>query len=572
MKRYFQYLKEYKWSCIFGALSKWIEAVLELLVPLVVANIIDVGIGERGSISYVLAGGGVMLAMGAVGFGCAIFCQRSASIASQGFGTNVRNALFRHINTLSYRELDKIGTASLVTRTTNDVNQMQSAVAMIIRLVVRAPFIAVGSVILCFTIDWQIGLIVTVVAVLVGLVLWVIMHKSVPYYSKNQKKLDRLTQITNENLEGARVVRAFSRREGERERFDAAAEDMLQNSLRIGKISAWLNPLTFAIVNFGVAIILFVSGYKVNTDATFTSGEIVALINYMTQILNAMIVISNLVSLFTKAHASMNRVSEVFDTHSSIDVGGTAQPDLGAPAIRMKDVSFSYAGTEQYSLSDITLDIPRGATVGIIGGTGSGKSTLVSLLPRLYDVSRGEVEIFGHNVKEYPARTLRDLFGVVPQSAALFSGTVRSNLQWGKSDATDEEMAEALKVACAYDFIMQRGGLDEPVTEAGKNFSGGQRQRLTIARAIVGRPPILVLDDSCSALDFATDAQVRKNIAALKDVTTVIISQRASSIRNADVIFVMEDSRIAGRGKHDELYETCPLYREICDSQSRVQA
>lgn len=572
MKRYFQYLKEYKWSCIFGALSKWIEAVLELLVPLVVANIIDVGIGECGSISYVLAGGGVMLAMGAVGFGCAIFCQRSASIASQGFGTNVRNALFRHINTLSYRELDKIGTASLVTRTTNDVNQMQSAVAMIIRLVVRAPFIAVGSVILCFTIDWQIGLIVTVVAVLVGLVLWVIMHKSVPYYSKNQKKLDRLTQITNENLEGARVVRAFSRREGERERFDAAAEDMLQNSLRIGKISAWLNPLTFAIVNFGVAIILFVSGYKVNTDATFTSGEIVALINYMTQILNAMIVISNLVSLFTKAHASMNRVSEVFDTHSSIDVGGTAQPDPGAPAIRMKDVSFSYAGTEQYSLSDITLDIQRGATVGIIGGTGSGKSTLVSLLPRLYDVSRGEVEIFGHNVKEYPARTLRDLFGVVPQSAALFSGTVRSNLQWGKSDATDEEMAQALKVACAYDFIMQKGGLDEPVTEAGKNFSGGQRQRLTIARAIVGRPPILVLDDSCSALDFATDAQVRKNIAALKDVTTVIISQRASSIRNADVIFVMEDGRIAGRGKHDELYETCPLYREICDSQSRVQA
>lgn len=572
MKRYFQYLKEYKWSCIFGALSKWIEAVLELLVPLVVANIIDVGVGERGSISYVLAGGGVMLAMGAVGFGCAIFCQRSASIASQGFGTNVRNALFRHINTLSYRELDKIGTASLVTRTTNDVNQMQSAVAMIIRLVVRAPFIAVGSVILCFTIDWQIGLIVTVVAVLVGLVLWVIMHKSVPYYSKNQKKLDRLTQITNENLEGARVVRAFSRREGERERFDAAAEDMLQNSLRIGKISAWLNPLTFAIVNFGVAIILFFSGYKVNTDATFTSGEIVALINYMTQILNAMIVISNLVSLFTKAHASMNRVSEVFDTHSSIDVGGTAQPDPGAPAIRMKDVSFSYAGTEQYSLSDITLDIPRGATVGIIGGTGSGKSTLVSLLPRLYDASRGEVEIFGHNVKEYPARTLRDLFGVVPQSAALFSGTVRSNLQWGKSDATDEEMAEALKVACAYDFIMQKGGLDESVTEAGKNFSGGQRQRLTIARAIVGRPPILVLDDSCSALDFATDAQVRKNIAALKDVTTVIISQRASSIRNADVIFVMEDGRIAGRGKHDELYETCPLYREICDSQSRVQA
>ncbi len=572
MKRYFQYLKEYKWSCILGALSKWIEAVLELLVPLVVANIIDVGIGERASISYVLAGGGVMLAMGAVGFGCAIFCQRSASIASQGFGTNVRNALFRHINTLSYRELDKLGTASLVTRTMNDVNQMQSAVAMIIRLVVRAPFIALGSVILCFTIDWQIGLIVTAVAVLVGFVLWVIMHKSVPYYSQNQKKLDRLTQITNENLEGARVVRAFSRREGERARFDAAADDMLQNSLRIGKISAWLNPLTFAIVNFGVAIILFISGYKVNTDASFTSGEIVALINYMTQILNAMIVISNLVSLFTKAHASMNRVSEVFDTRSSVDGGGTAEPDFSAPAIRMKDVSFSYAGTQQYSLSDISLEVPRGATVGVIGGTGSGKSTLVSLLPRLYDASCGEVEIFGRNVREYPARVLRNLFGVVPQSASLFSGTVRSNLQWGKSDTTEEEMNEALKVACAYDFISQKGGLDEPVSEGGKNFSGGQRQRLTIARAIVGKPPILVLDDSCSALDFATDAQVRKNIAALKDVTTVIISQRASSIRNADVIFVMEDGKIAGRGRHDDLYENCPLYREICDSQSRVQS
>ena len=572
MKRYLQYLKEYKWSCILGALFKWIEAVLELLVPLVVANIIDVGIGERGSITYVLAGGGVMLVMGAVGFGCAVFCQRSASIASQGFGTNVRNALFRHINTLSYRELDKLGTASLVTRTTNDVNQMQSAVAMIIRLVVRAPFIALGSVILCFTIDWQIGLIVTAVAVLVGLVLWMIMHKSVPYYSQNQKKLDRLTQITNENLEGARVVRAFSRREGERGRFDAAADDMLQNSLRIGRISAWLNPLTFAIVNFGVAVILFISGYKVNTDASFTSGEIVALINYMTQILNAMIVISNLVSLFTKAHASMNRVSEVFDTRSSVDEGGNAEPDFSAPAICMKDVSFSYAGTEQYSLSDISLEVPRGATVGIIGGTGSGKSTLVSLLPRLYDASRGEVEVFGHNVREYPARALRDLFGVVPQSAALFSGTVRSNLQWGKADATDEEMNEALKVACAYDFISQKGGLDEPVSEAGKNFSGGQRQRLTIARAIVGKPPVLVLDDSCSALDFATDAQVRKNIAALKDVTTVIISQRASSIRNADIIFVMEDGRIAGRGRHEELYENCPLYREICDSQSRVQS
>ncbi len=554
MKRYFVYLKEYKWYCILGAASKWIEAVLELLVPLVMANIIDIGITERGSIGYVLAGGGVMLAMGAVGFGCALFCQRSASIASQGFGTNVRNALFRHINTLSYRELDKIGTASLVTRTTNDVNQMQSAVAMIIRLVVRAPFIAAGAVVLCFVIDWQIGLLVTGISVLVGLVLWVIMHKTVPYYAKNQKKLDRLTQITNENLEGARVVRAFSRREGERERFDVAAEDMLDNSLKIGRISAWLNPLTYAIVNFGVALILAFCDFKVHTPEGFTSGDIVALINYMAQILNAMIVISNLISLFTKAYASMNRVSEVLDMKSSIAETGDAQADFSQPAVEMDGVSFSYAGTEQYSLSDVSLSIPRGATVGVIGGTGSGKSTLVNLMPRLYDASCGRVKIFGKDVKEYRMHELRQLFGVVPQSAALFSGTVRSNLRWGKQDATDDEMNEALKTACAYDFITEKGGLD----------------RLTIARAVVGKPAILILDDSCSALDFATDAKVRKNISELKDLTTIIISQRASSIKNADVIYVMEDGKIAGSGKHAQLYENCPLYREICDSQTRA--
>ena len=554
MRRYFVYLKEYKWYCILGAAMKWIEAVLELLVPLVMANIIDVGITQRASVSYVLAGGGVMLAMGAVGFGCALFCQRSASIASQGFGTNVRNALFRHINTLSYRELDKIGTASLITRTTNDVNQMQSAVAMIIRLVVRAPFIAAGAVVLCFVIDWQIGLLVTAVSVLVGAVLWVIMHKTVPYYSKNQKKLDRLAQITNENLEGARVVRAFSRREGERARFGAAADDMLDNSLKIGRISAWLNPLTYAIVNFGVALILLLCDFKVHSPSGFSSGDIVALINYMAQILNAMIVISNLVSLFTKAHASMNRVSEVFDLHTSIEEGGDAEAD----------------STEQYSLTDVELTIPRGATVGIIGGTGSGKSTLVQLLPRLYDVGAGSVKIFGHDVKEYPLRKLREMFGVVPQNASLFSGTVRSNLRWGKSDATDEEMEEALKVACAYDFIKEKGGLDQAVTEGGKNFSGGQRQRLTIARALVGRPALLILDDSCSALDFATDAKVRKNIGALKSVTTILISQRASSIKNADTIYVLEDGKIAGSGKHEDLYKDCALYREICDSQARA--
>ena len=567
--RYLPYLKKYRASCILGALSKWFEALLELLVPLVMKNVIDIGVANA-DISYVLWGGALMLAMGAVGFGCAVFCQRSASIASQGFGTNVRNALFRHIDTLSYREIDRVGAASLVTRVANDVTQMQSAVAMTIRLVVRSPFIAAGSIILCLALDWRAGLVVTAASVLVALVLWIIMKKSVPYYTKNQKKLDRLTQITNENLEGARVVRAFANREKERARFDRAAEDMLENSIVIGKISAWLNPLTFAIVNFGVAVILLMSGYQVN-DGRLTNGDIIAIINYMTQILNAMIVISNLVSLFTKANASMHRVSEVFDMRSCIEDGPGCEPDFQAPAIEMEGVSFSYAGTDQYSLRDITLAVGRGQTVGIIGGTGSGKSTLVNLLPRLYDASVGSVKIFGRDVRDYHLKELRFLFGVVPQNAALFSGTVRSNLFWGNDRATDEQFDEALKVACAYDFVYEKGGLDEKVAEGGKNFSGGQRQRLTIARAVAAKPEILILDDSCSALDFATDARVRANIAALKGMTTVIISQRASSIMNADTIFVLEDGKIVGSGRHGELYEHCPLYREICASQTRAE-
>ena len=569
MRQYFKYLREYKLHCILGPIAKWIEAVLELLVPLVMANIIDVGVAN-GDVPYVLWGGALMLAMGIVGFFCAIFCQRSASITSQGFGTNVRDALFRHINTLSGRELDKIGAASLLTRTVNDVNQMQSAVAMIIRLVVRAPFIAVCSVVICLVLDPPIGGIVAACAVFVGVILWLIMHKTVPYYTRNQRSLDRLTQIAGENLEGARVVRAFQSRDKERARFDEAARDMLNNSLRVGRISAWINPLTFAVVNFGIAVILYISGFKVNAG-TLTDGDIIAIINYMAQILNAMVVISNLVSLFTKAHAAMNRVSEVFDLHSSLEDEGTAVPDFSAPALAFEDVSFSYAGTDRYSLRGIRLCVPAGATVGIIGGTGSGKSTLISLLPRLYDAGEGCVRVFGQDVRDYKLEELRGLFGVVPQNAALFSGTVRSNLQWGGKDASDEELREALRVAAA-DFALGEGGLDRAVSEAGKNFSGGQRQRLTIARAVAAKPRILVLDDSCSALDFATDAKVRANIAALEDVTTVIVSQRASSLRGADVIFVLEDGKLVGQGKHEQLYESCPLYREICDSQARAQA
>lgn len=568
IKRYFPYLKKYRRHCILGPIAKWIEAVLELLVPLVMADIIDTGVAD-GDVSYVLWGGALMLVMGAAGFGFALFCQRSASIASQGFGTAVRDALFEHVNTLSGRELDKIGAASLSTRITTDVTQMQSALAMIIRLVVRAPFIALGAVILCMVIDWQIGLFVLFAAALVGLVLWLIMKKSVPYYAKNQRKLDRLTQITNENLEGARVVRAFVSRDSETERFDAAAADMMDNSLKIGRISAWLNPLTCAIVNFGVAVILLWSGFKVDAGA-LTSGEIIALINYMTQILNAMIVISNLVSLFTKGYASMNRVTEVFELSPSVTDGAGASFDFSAPAVEFDGVSFSYAGNENYSLRDVNLSIGRGETIGIIGGTGSGKSTFAHLLSRLYDATKGRILVYGHDVRDYTLRELRDLFGVVPQNAEVFSGTVRENLEWGDPAASDEKLYRALETACADGFVREKGGLDAAVTEGGKNFSGGQKQRLTIARAVASDPGILVLDDSCSALDFATDAKLRANLAKLDGLTTIIISQRASSIRGADRIFVFEDGKIAGAGKHDALYAGCPLYREICDSQTKV--
>lgn len=509
VRRYFKYLREYKLHCILGPIAKWIEAVLELLVPLVMASIIDVGVAG-GDVSYVLWGGAVMLAMGIVGFFCAIFCQRSASITSQGFGTNVRNALFSHINTLSGRELDKIGAASLLTRTVNDVNQMQNAVAMIIRLVVRAPFIALGSVILCMVIDWQIGLVVLAVAALVGAVLWIIMKKSVPYYTANQKKLDRLTQITNENLEGARVVRAFCSRDRERARFDAAAEDMLQNSLHIGRISAWLNPLTYAIVNFGVALILLWSGFKVDAGA-LSSGEIVALINYMVQILNAMIVISNLVSLFTKAHASMGRVSEVFDLAPSVTDGAGAQPDFSAPAVAFEGVSFSYAGTDRYSLRDVDAVIPRGATVGVIGGTGSAKTTLVSLIPRLYDVTAGEVLVDGRNVKDYTIYELRESVSMVLQNNVLFSGSILDNLRWGDENATEEEIVEACKAAQADDFIRAfPDGYHTDLGQGGVNVSGGQKQRLCIARALLKKPKILILDDSTSAVDTVTDSKIRE--------------------------------------------------------------
>ncbi len=569
MKLYFKYLKKYKWHCTLGPLFKWIEAALELMVPLVMKRIIDVGV-VNGDISYILKYGAIMLGMGVLGLGCAIICQRAASIASQGFGTHVRNALFAHINTLSYREIDKIGAPSLITRVVNDTVQMQTALAMILRLVVRAPFIAVGAIVLCLITDWQIGLLVTVATVLVGLVLFIIMKKSVPYYAKNQQKLDRMSQITGENLEGARVVRAFSKRDKERARFDESADDMLQNSMKIGKIAAYLNPLTFAIINLGIAAVLFISGIKVNVGS-LTSGEIIAVINYMTQILNAMIVISNMVSLFTKAHASMNRVSEVFDLKSSITDEGDAKPDFNAPAIEFNNVSFSYAGTDKYALRDISFKVEKGKTLGIIGGTGSGKSTLVNLLPRLYDCTLGEVKIFGNNVKNYSQESLRFIFGVVPQNATLFSGTVRSNLFWGNDKASDDDFNNALKLACAYDFINEKGGLDCPVLEFGRNFSGGQRQRLTIARALVANPPVFVLDDSCSALDFKTDAKVRSNISSIEDITTVIISQRYFSIKDADEILVLQDGEIVGFGKHDELYENCEIYREICDSQTRSE-
>lgn len=569
MKRLAIHLKNYKAHLIWGPFFKLLEAIFELIVPLVMAQVIDEGINQGAGTGYILSRGFLILALGVVGLCCALICQYVASKCSQGYGTLLRNDLFAHINKLSYKELDKFGAATLVNRLTADVNQLQNMVAMMIRLFIRAPFLVIGAAVMAMIINLKLALVFLAAAPLIAFVLYMIMSRTVPHYKTVQKKLDTVTGITRENLAGVRVVRAFASQDYERARFKAAAEDLTRTSNTVGAISALLNPLTFAIINVAILAILYFGGGIVESGE-MTQGEIIAFVNYMTQISLALVVVANMVILITKSSASASRVLEVLNTEPSITDEGntTVTPDENAPAVSFDGVSFGY-GSGNYALEGLTLDIKKGETIGVIGGTGSGKSTLVNLLGRFYDVSEGCVRLFGTDVKKYPLEQLRTMIAYVPQKAVLASGTIRSNMQWAKKDATDEEIWSALEIAQAADFVRaKRKGLDEVVERDGRNFSGGQRQRLTIARALIGSPEILVFDDSSSALDFATDYALRKAISESKGDTTVFwVSQRATSIKNADKIIVLDEGDVKGIGTHEELFDSCNVYREICLSQ-----
>lgn len=565
-----RFLKGYKKEVIIGPLCKLFEAILELFVPLVMANIIDVGINELHDTGYVLRMGGVLILLAATGLTSALFCQYFASKASQGAGTEIRRALFRHINSLSHAELDRLGTPSLITRITNDTNQVQQNIAMCIRLLTRAPFIIIGSLIMAMSINLRMSLIFFGAALLIALTLYIVMSRSVPLYAAVQKKLDKIGLISRENLSGNRVIRAFSKQNTEKARVDAATEDLTRTSVRVSKLSALLSPITYLVTDCAIIAIVWFGAVNVNAGGMKT-GDIVALVSYMTQILLAMVVVANLVILMTKAGASAKRINEVFETKPSVaEINHDyISAKENTPKIEFRNVRFNYSSDGDDELSGISFTVKNGQTVGIIGGTGSGKSTLISLIPRFYDTSDGAVLVDGNDVRDYPFEQLRKKFGIVPQQSVLFSGTIRDNMKWQNPDASDREINRALQIAQAAEFVDKLpNGLDSRVEQGGKNFSGGQRQRLCIARAIVSQPEILILDDSFSALDFATDAALRKGLAEnAKGATVLIVTQRCSTIKNADLILVLSDGRLAGQGRHEELFERCEVYRDICLSQ-----
>lgn len=572
---------------VIGPACKLIEVIFDLLTPLVIAQMIDKGIGSH-DVSAVIHYGMLLAAMAVIGISFTLVCQKMAALTSQGMGTDIRGALYQHINKLSYAELDRFGTPSLITRITNDVNQVQLAVALGVRMLIRWPFLAVGSMCAALAIDLKLGMIFLICTPAIGLVFWFVMARCIPYYRQLQAKLDRIALICREGLSGARVVRAFVREDHERERFAQAADDQANTAIAVGKLSSILNPVTFLVMNLGVCAILWVGGIQVNVGE-LTQGQVMAFVNYMTQTLTSIVYVANLVVVFTKASASASRINEVLNCEPSItdeDNEPVALPqapatDVDAPvsALSLSHTSFSFGAGAANAVNDVTLELPLGKTLGIIGGTGSGKSTLVSLIPRLYDASTGSVSVMGTDVRTWPLDQLRRVVATVPQRASLVSGTIRSNLTWRDESATDEELWAALDMAQASEFVRNKPqGLDAPVEAGGKNFSGGQRQRLTIARALVGSPQVLIMDDSASALDFKTDAALRHAIRERSvrgavegglPLTTVIVSQRVSTVRDADMICVLDHGSVAGLGTHDELYTTCQLYREICQSQLR---
>lgn len=567
LKTLVKYLKPYRLQLAIGPVFKLGEAILEILIPTLMAALIDNGI-NKGDTAYVLRLGVLMLITATCGVLFAYVCQYSASVASQGFGTDVRGAMYRKISSLSHSQLDRFSTASLINRITLDVNQLQGAVAMLIRLVIRAPFLCIGGLVMAMILDLKLSIILMIVIVLFVVLLFLVMFRAVPLYNSVQKKLDSLTLILREHLSGVRVIRAFARTDAERKRFDAANTDFADTAIRVGRIAALTNPATTLLMNAAIIAIIWFGGIRVNIGS-LTQGEVIAYINYITLILNAMIVVANLVILYTKAYASAKRVSEVLDTEPGLADGAGAALHADGAKIEFKNVSLRYTDGADNALDNINLSISRGETIGIIGVTGSGKSSLASLIPRFYDAQTGTVSVDGADVKSYPISELRAKIGIVQQRAVLFSGSVCENMQMGKPDATDAEIREALELAQAAEFVDKLPlGLDTHISQSGSNLSGGQKQRLTIARALVKKPEILILDDSSSALDFRTDALLRKAIAGLGGgMTVIIISQRVNTVRGTDRIVVMDDGRIAACAPHDELLRSCEIYREICTSQ-----
>ena len=564
MFKLIKYLKGYVPQSIIAPLFKFLEASFELIVPLVMASIIDIGVKNDNS-GYIYKMGLVLVLLGVLGLAASITAQYFAAKASMGFGTALRHDFYRHLNSLSHAEIDKLGSDTMTTRIINDINQAQTGVNMFLRLFLRSPFIVVGSIVMCLTISVKLTLIFAVAAPVIGLIIYLIMHRTIPMYRKIQGRLDRVSLLTRENLAGVRVIRAFSRQENELRDFQQETAELMQAQVRVGRISALLNPLTFVVVNLAVAAIIWFGGISVDTGS-ITQGELIALVNYMNQILLALIYLANLINILTKASASGGRINDIFAMKSSISDEGNVEQAPVEGTVEFRDVNFGYHGTV---LEGISLTANKGEVIGIVGGTGSGKTTLVNLIPRFYDVSKGEVLIDGVNVKKYPLKQLRSSIGIVPQRAVLFKGTVRSNICWGRKNATDQEIWAALETAQAAEFVRKlEEGLDSPIQQGGRNFSGGQRQRLTIARALVMKPKILILDDSSSALDFATDAALRKALARdLAGTTVFVVSQRASGVKQADRILVLDDGKAVGWGKHEELFESCKVYREICLSQ-----
>ena len=590
MKRLFSYMKDYKLESILGPLFKMLEASFELFVPLVVARMVDVGIRGRDS-GYILKMGGVLVLLALIGLACSLTAQYFAAKAATGAATSLRNDLFSHIGRLSYTEIDTVGTSTLITRMTSDINQVQSGINMTLRLLLRSPFVVFGAMVMAFTVDVRSAFVFVVTIPVLCVVVFGIMAVSMPLYKSVQRQLDKVLLTTRENLMGVRVIRAFNRQKSETEKFDRENGNLVRMQVFVGKISALLNPVTYVIINIAVVAVIWVGAEQADSGI-ITQGKVIALVNYMSQILVELIKMANLIIIISKAVACMNRVDSIFKVESSIEDKGRSgsrkpgsqnsgsqnpgpqnsgpqNPALRIPKVEFKDMEFVYAGAKEPALKDISFCAMAGQTIGVIGGTGSGKSTLVNLIPRFYDAASGQVLVDGTDVREYSLDELRDKTGVVPQKSVLFKGTLRDNMRWGKQDASDEEIYRALDTAQAREFVDSKGeGLDLYIDQGGHNLSGGQRQRLTIARALVRRPEILIMDDSASALDFATDARLRKAIREnTGDMTVFIVSQRATTIKSADTILVLDEGRLAGMGTHKELLKDCQVYREICLSQ-----